>query len=33
MAKSKYADSIVELDHHIGMVMAKLKETGLSIPN
>ena len=29
MAKSKYADSIVELDAHIGMVMAKLKETGL----
>ena len=29
MAKSKYADSIVELDHHIGMVLAKLKETGL----
>jgi arylsulfatase len=29
LAKSKYADSIVALDHHIGMVMAKLKETGL----
>jgi len=29
MSKSKYADSIVELDAHIGMVMDKLRETGL----
>jgi len=29
LAKSKYADSLVELDAHIGMVMNKLKELGL----
>lgn len=28
MAKSKYADSIVELDTRIGRIMAELKETG-----
>jgi arylsulfatase len=29
MSKSKYADSIVELDTRIGRIMAKLKETGM----
>jgi arylsulfatase A-like enzyme len=29
MAKTKYADSVVELDAHIGMIMDKLKELGL----
>ncbi len=29
MSKSKYADAVVELDTHIGNVMAKLKELGL----
>jgi arylsulfatase A-like enzyme len=29
MSKSKYADSVVELDAHIGMIMDKLKELGL----
>ncbi len=29
MSKSKYADSVVELDTRIGRIMAKLKETGM----
>ena len=29
LSKSKYADSVVELDTRIGRIMAKLKETGL----
>lgn len=29
MAKSKYADSVVELDTHIGQVMKKIKELGI----
>jgi arylsulfatase len=29
LSKTKYADSVVELDTHIGQVMAKLKELGL----
>jgi arylsulfatase A-like enzyme len=29
MSKSKYADSVVELDAHIGAIMSKLRETGL----
>lgn len=29
MSKSKYADSVVELDTHIGQVMDKIKELGL----
>jgi arylsulfatase A-like enzyme len=29
LSKSKYADSVVELDAHIGAILAKLKETGL----
>jgi len=29
MSKSKYADSVVELDTHIGMIMDKLKKLGL----
>jgi len=29
LSKSKYADSIVELDAHIGMIMDKLRELGL----
>lgn len=29
-AKSKYADSVVELDHHVGQIIDKVKELGLS---
>jgi arylsulfatase len=29
LSKSKYADSVVELDAHIGAIMAKLRQTGL----
>ncbi|MFN3157862.1 MAG: arylsulfatase [Rubinisphaera brasiliensis] len=28
-AKSKYADSVVELDHHIGQIMDKIRELGI----
>ena len=28
-AKSKYADSVVELDHHIGQILDKVKELGI----
>ncbi|QDV34504.1 arylsulfatase [Tautonia plasticadhaerens] len=28
-AKSKYADSVVELDHHIGQIMDKVRELGI----
>lgn len=29
-AKSKYADSVVELDHHIGEIMDKVRQLGIS---
>ncbi|MDB4324731.1 arylsulfatase [bacterium] len=29
-AKSKYADSVVELDHHIGQVLDKVRELGIA---
>ena len=29
MAKSKYADSLVELDHHVGVVVDKVRELGI----
>jgi arylsulfatase A-like enzyme len=28
-AKSKYADSVVELDHHVGQIMDKIRELGI----
>lgn len=28
-AKSKYADSVVELDHHVGMILDKIRELGI----
>lgn len=28
-AKSKYADCVVELDHHVGMIMDKIRELGI----
>ncbi len=28
-AKSKYADSVVELDHHIGQILGKIRELGI----
>jgi arylsulfatase len=30
MAKSKYADSMVELDHHVGAVVDKVRELGIA---
>ena len=29
MAKSKYLDSLVELDHHVGQVVDKVRELGI----
>ena len=30
MAKSKYADSLVELDHHVGVVVDKVRQLGIA---